>query len=150
MNRVPIYRFLLPDFELRASFRNGLTCRVVYGMSEGLNPAIRRAGECSALGDDLRPLKRPQNVKSNERNLDTTNRRRTGRTEGRRFNRDPRQFKDAFQFQPAQRLHPEFFYIRQVKYVGKSPDGPSIMVLQDGDDTPIDVARSEVGKFIPI
>jgi hypothetical protein len=58
--------------------------------------------------------------------------------------------KDAFQFHPAQRLHPEFFYIREVKYVGKSPHGPSIMVLQDGDDTPIDVARSEVGKFIPI
>src|SRR5580704_1494605 len=49
--------------------------------------------------------------------------------------------KDAFQFHPAQRLHPEFFYIRDVKYVGKSPHGPGIMVLQDGDDRPICVAR---------
>ena len=58
--------------------------------------------------------------------------------------------KDAFQFHPAQQLHPEFFYIREVKYVGKSPHGPSIMVLRDGDPTPIGAARSEVGKFIPI
>ena len=39
--------------------------------------------------------------------------------------------KRAFQFHPAQRLHPEFFYIREVKYVGISPLGPSIMVLRD-------------------
>ena len=45
--------------------------------------------------------------------------------------------KDAYQWHPSQRLHPEFFYIRDVKYVGKSTLGPGIMVLQEGDDTPI-------------
>jgi hypothetical protein len=33
------YRFYLPDFELRASLRNGLVCRVVYGRNGGFNPA---------------------------------------------------------------------------------------------------------------
>jgi hypothetical protein len=33
------YRFYLPDFELRASLRNGLVCRVVYGRNAGFNPA---------------------------------------------------------------------------------------------------------------
>jgi hypothetical protein len=48
--------------------------------------------------------------------------------------------KDAYQWHPSQRLHPEFFYIRDVKYVGKSTLGPGIMVLQEGDDTPICVS----------
>jgi hypothetical protein len=56
----------------------------------------------------------------------------------------------AFQFHPAQLLHPEFFYIRDVKYVGKSPHGSSIMVLREGDDTPISEAVGNVGRFIPI
>jgi hypothetical protein len=58
--------------------------------------------------------------------------------------------KGAFQFHPAQRLHPEFFYIRDVKYVGKSPHGSSIMVLREGDDTPISEAVGNVGRFIQI
>jgi hypothetical protein len=33
------YRFFLPDFELRASFRDGKVCRVVYGRNAGFNPA---------------------------------------------------------------------------------------------------------------
>jgi hypothetical protein len=33
-----IYRFLLSDFELRVSIRDGKVCRVIYGRNPGFNP----------------------------------------------------------------------------------------------------------------
>ena len=58
--------------------------------------------------------------------------------------------KGAFQFHPAQRLHPEFFYIREVKFVKRDPKDGAVLVLREGDNTPIWEAAIHVGKFVQI
>lgn len=58
--------------------------------------------------------------------------------------------KDAFQWHPSQRLHPAFYYIRDVKFVKRSKDGSAIEVLQEGDNRPIWVSAKEVGRFIDL
>ena len=58
--------------------------------------------------------------------------------------------KGAFQFHPAQRLHPEFFYIRTGKFAKRDPKDVSVLVLREGDDRPMWEAATHVGRFIPI